>query len=589
MIIDFNRKQSLGGTLAKAFYFLFSKSKWQTSSLIVLMLIIGIIPSVDSIFLQNITDQIESYSDQELSKIDLVTTLFKWVVVYALWWELINVSWRIYDYAYLKVLPKIQAQVIDELYDYIQYYEHAFFQNTLAGDLSNRITEASRSLELVFAYSNEKIFRKLAVLFFALLTLYTVHAKIALIFLIWMIVFVGSSLFFAQTINNYSTEFGRDKNRVAGKIVDSIANISAIRMFASYKSESRYLGKYLAKSVDSNQRLQWFMFKLRYVLGSSCSLMIAAMIYYIITLRGNLEISVGQCILIITLCMSVVDDVLDLTQEFGDLFEQIGCFNQSMTLIREYVIKDHPNAKDLEVKSPSIEFKKVTFDYKNNENTFKNQSALIKPYEKVGLIGFSGSGKSTFANMISRLYDIESGAILIDGQDISKVTQNSLRQNISVIPQEPILFHRSILENIRYGDMSASDEEVYAAAKAAHIHDFILTLSDGYNTICGERGNNFSGGQRQRIIIARAFLKNAPILILDEATSALDGHTEKLIQKSLDKLMQNRTVLIIAHRLSTLLHVDRVLVFNKGHIVEDGPHSKLQKDGELYKMLWNHC
>lgn len=589
MITDFHKKQSLGSTLAKAFYFLFSKSKWQTSSLVLLMLIIGIIPSVDSIFLQNITDQIEIYSDQELSKIDLVATLFKWVVVYALWWELINVFWRIYDYAYLKVLPKIQAQVIDELYDYIQYYEHAFFQNTLAGDLSNRITEASRSLELVFAYSNEKIFRKLAVLFFALLTLYTVHATIALIFLIWMIVFVGASLFFAQTINNYSTEFGRDKNRVAGKIVDAIANISAIRMFASYKNESRYLGKYLAKSVGSNQRLQWFMFKLRYVLGSSCSLMIAAMIYYIITLRGNLEISVGQCILIITLCMSVVDDVLDLTQEFGDLFEQIGCFNQSMTLIREYVIKDHPNAKELEVKTPSIEFKKVTFDYKNNENTFRNQSALIKPYEKVGLIGFSGSGKSTFANMISRLYDIESGSILIDGQDISKVTQNSLRQGISVIPQEPILFHRTILENIRYGDMSASDEEVYAAAKAAHIHDFIITLPDGYNTICGERGNNFSGGQRQRIIIARAFLKDAPILILDEATSALDGHTEKLIQKSLDKLMQNRTVLIIAHRLSTLLHVDRVLVFNKGHVVEDGPHSKLQKDGELYKMLWNHC
>jgi ABC-type multidrug transport system fused ATPase/permease subunit len=589
MIIDFQKKQSLGNTFAKAFYFIFHKQKWQAISLIILMLIIGIIPSVDSIFLQNITDQIESYSDHELSKIDLISMLFKWVVIYALWWEFINVSWRIYDYAYLKVLPKIQAQVIDELYDYIQYYEHAFFQNTLAGDISNRITEASRSLELVFAYSNEKIFRKLAVLFFALVTLYTVHAKIALIFFIWMIMFVGVSLFFAQTINNYSTEFGRDKNRVAGKIVDAIANISAVRMFASYKSESRYLGKYLAKSVDSNQRLQWFMFKLRYALGSSCSLMIAAMIYYIITLRGNLEISIGQCILIITLCVSVIDDVWDLTQEFGDLFEQIGCFNQSMTLLREYVIKDHPNATKLEVKTPSIEFKKVTFDYKNNENTFKNQSVLIKPYEKIGLIGFSGSGKSTFVNMISRLYDIKSGAILIDGQDVSQVTQNSLRHNISVIPQEPILFHRSILENIRYGDMSASDEEVYKAAKAAHIHNFIMTLSDGYNTICGERGNNFSGGQRQRIIIARAFLKNAPILILDEATSALDSHTEKLIQKSLDNLMKNRTVLIIAHRLSTLLHVDRVLVFNKGHIVEDGPHSKLQKDGELYKMLWNHC
>lgn len=553
------------------------------------MLVIGVIPSVDSLFLQNITDQIEVYGDQELSKIDLISILFKWVVIYALWWEFINVSWRLYDYAYLKILPRIKAQIIDELYDYIQYYEHAFFQNTLAGDIANRITEASRSLEMVFAFANEKILRKLAILFFALLTLYTVHVNVAVIFLVWMIVFVGVSLFFARTINNYSTAYGRDKTRVSGKIVDSIANISAIRMFSSYKYESRYLSESLAKAVVSDQKMQWFMFKLRYALGSSCSLMIAAMIYYIITLRGNLEISIGQCILIITLCVSVIEEIWDLTQEFGDLFEQIGSFNQSMSLLGEYKVKDHSNAQEIKVNNPSIEFKNVTFDYRGNDNSFKNQSVLIKPYEKVGLIGFSGSGKTTFVGMISRLYDVEKGSILIDGQDVSSVQQNSLRQNISVIPQEPILFHRSILENIRYGDLNASDEEVYAAAKSAHIHDFIMTLPDGYNTICGERGNNFSGGQRQRIIIARAFLKNAPILILDEATSSLDSHTEKLIQKSLHNLMKNRTVLIIAHRLSTLLHVDRVLVFNKGHIVEDGPHSKLQKDGELYKMLWNHC
>jgi ABC-type multidrug transport system fused ATPase/permease subunit len=588
MIANLETRQSLRATLGKCVYFLFHKQKWQTSFLIILMLIIGIIPSVDSIFLQNITDQIEFYSDQELSKIDLIAILFKWVVIYALWWELINVLWRIYDYAYLKIIPKIQAQVTDELYDQVQYYEHAFFQNSLAGDIANRITEASRSIEMVYAFFSEKIFHKIAILLFALITLYTVHIEVAVIFLVWMILFVGVSLFFAQTINNYSTEYSRNKTKVSGKIVDSIANISAVRMFSSYKYENKYLGKYLANTVESNQKMQWFMFKLRYVLGTSCTLMIAVMIYYIITLRGNLEISVGQCILIITLCVSVIDEVWDLTQEFGDLFEQIGAFNQSMSLIRESEIKDYPAAKDLEVTNPSIEFKKVTFDYKNNQNVFKNQSVVIKPYEKIGLIGFSGSGKTTFVGMISRLYDVAEGAILIDGQDISKVTQNSLRQNISVIPQEPILFHRSIMENIRYGNMNATDEEIYAAAKSAHIHDFIMTLSEGYNTICGERGNNFSGGQRQRIIIARAFLKNAPILILDEATSALDSHTEKLIQKSLDKLMKNRTVLIIAHRLSTLQHVDRVLVFNKGHIVEDGPHSKLQKDGELYKMLWNH-
>lgn len=581
-------KQSLGKTLKKCIYFLFSKQKIQVLRLVLLIIITGITPSIDSIFLQNITDSIESYSDQDITNLNLASMLFKWVIIYALWWESLNILWRIYDYAYLKVMPQIKTQVIDEFYNYIQYHEHEFFQSTLAGDIANRITEASRSLEMIFAYANEKILRKLAVLLFALITLYTVHPHIAAIFLIWMVLFVGTSLYFAKTVNNYSTIYGRDKALVSGKIVDAIANISVIRIFSSYKHESNHLQTYLDKSIKSDQNMQWFMLKLRYTLGLSCTLMIGTMIYYIITLRSNLEISIGQCILIITLCVAVIDDIWDLTQSFGDLFEQIGSFNQSMSLLKQYKMSDRQNANPLIVQTPSIEFKNVTFNYRSNDNTFNNQSVTIKAYERVGLTGFSGSGKTTFASLISRLYDIDKGAILIDGQDISQVPQDSLRQNISIIPQEPILFHRSIRENIRYGDIRSSDEEVYAAAKEAYIHEFILSLPDGYDTICGERGNNFSGGQRQRIVIARAFLKKAPILILDEATSSLDSHTENLIQKSLQKLMLDKTVLIIAHRLSTLLHMDRILVFDKGHIVEDGPHSKLKKDGILYKTLWNN-
>ncbi len=581
-------KQPLRKTLKKCMYFLFSKQKIQVLGLVLLIIITGITPSIDGILLQNITDSIESYSDQDITNLNLVSMLFKWVIIYALWWESLNILWRVYDYAYLKIMPQIKAQVIDELYNYIQYHEHEFFQSTLAGDIASRITEAARSLEMIFAHANEKILRKLAVLLFALITLYTVHPNVAAIFLIWMILFVGTSLYFAKTVNTYSTIYGRDKALVSGKIVDAIANISAIRIFTSYKHERHYLQTYLDRSIKSDQNMQWFMFKLRYALGSSCTLMIGTMIYYIITLRGNLEISIGQCILIITLCVAVIDDIWDLTQTFGDLFEQIGSFNQSMSLLKRYKMENNLNAEPLIVQTPSIEFKNVTFNYRSNDNTFNNQSVTIDAYEKVGLIGFSGSGKSTFASLIYRLYDIQKGTILIDGQDISQVPQDSLRQNISIIPQEPILFHRSIRENIRYGNIKAGDEEVYAAAREAYIHAFILSLPDGYDTICGERGNTFSGGQRQRIVIARAFLKKAPILILDEATNSLDSHTESLIQKSLQKLMLDKTVLIIAHRLSTLLHMDRILVFDKGHIVEDGPHSKLQKDGTLYKTLWDN-
>lgn len=572
--------------LAKVSYFLFNQHKKNVLALIFVIILSGLTTSVDSILLQKLTDQIEFYSSHNTSGDNLVYTLIKWIIFYALWWEALNILWRVYDYIYLKVMPLIKAQVVEELYDYIQHHSHGFFQKNLAGDLTSRITEGSRSIEMIFAYINEKIIRKFAVIIFALLTMYNVHQILAGIFLIWLTVFIGISWYFARTINFYSTVYSRDRARVSGKIVDSISNISAVRMFNAFRFEKRYIEKHLKKSVISNQNLQWFMWKLRYALGTSCTLMMSAIIYYIISLKGGGEITVGQCVLIITLCIAVVEDMWDLTQEFGDLFEEIGSFGQMMSLFDQHGITDKERAATLIIKKPSIEFKKVCFEYHNNKNIFKNESVKIPAYQKVGLAGFSGSGKTTFTSLITRLFDVESGKILIDDQDIKEVTQESLRRNISVIPQEPILFHRTVLENIKYGNEDASFEEVVRAAKLAYIHDVINKLPDGYETLCGERGNNLSGGQRQRIIIARAILKNAPILILDEATSSLDSVTESLIQKSLHNLMNGKTILVIAHRLSTLLNMDRILVFDNGHIVEDGTHKELKTKGKLYKQLW---
>ena len=578
------QKKPLFPILKQIFFFLFSKEKKKIIALIFLISIAGLIPSVDSIFLQKITDLIESYTDENI--LSMPANLFKWAIIYALWWESLNILWRSYDYIYIKAIPNIKAQVIGRLYNYVQFHDQQFFQENLTGDITNRVTEASRSIEMIFAYFNEKILRKVAVLIFALITMYNVHYTVANIFLIWMTIFVGISLYFARTINAYSTEYGRNKAFVAGKIVDSFSNISAIRMFTSHRFERRYLKNYLHRLVKSHQDLEWFMFKLRYVLGISCSFMIFAIIYYILILRSNLLISIGDCVLVITLCLAVVDDVWDLTEEFGDLFEELGAFSQATTLLEKYKIIDKPDAKILEVSSPTIEFKNVTFFYKHNDNIFNDKSVFIPAKQKVGLVGFSGSGKTTFTNLVTRLFDIEKGEILIDGQNIKAVTQDSLRSNISIIPQEPILFHRTIMENIRYGNNDATDEEVIEAAKSAYIHEFIASLPDQYNTLCGERGNQLSGGQKQRIIIARAILKNAPILILDEATSSLDSHTEKLIQKSLHNLMKDKTVLVIAHRLSTLLDMDRILVFDRGHIVEEGTHKALKNNGKLYQKLW---
>ncbi len=247
---------------------------------------------------------------------------------------------------------------------------------------------------------------------------------------------------------------------------------------------------------------------------------------------------------------------------------------------------DQANAVPLSVSRGRNHFKDVTFRYKDQNELFKDKNIVLRSHDKIGLVGFSGSGKTTFINLILRNYNIESGTILIDGQDISKVTQESLREKISMIPQEPALFHRTLMENIRYGRLDATDEEVMEAANKARCHDFIMKFPDGYRTQVGERGAKLSGGQRQRIAIARAILKNAPILILDEATSALDSVTEKEIQEGLDIAMRAQTVIVIAHRLSTLSGMDRILVFHEGKIVEDGTHKELIKTNGHYKKLW---
>jgi len=274
--------------------------------------------------------------------------------------------------------------------------------------------------------------------------------------------------------------------------------------------------------------------------------------------------------------------------ELPNLFKEIGVCQQALSIIQVgHEITDQSNASSIHIQEGEIVFKDVTFRYYHESELFENKNIVIKAHEKVGLVGFSGSGKTTFINLILRNYNIQKGHIFIDGQDISKVKQESLRDQISMIPQEPVLFHRTLMENIRYGRLDATDEEVIEAAKKAGCHEFIFQFPNDYHTYVGERGAKLSGGQRQRIAIARAILKKAPILILDEATSALDSVTEKNIQKGLDMTILEQTVIVIAHRLSTLSGMDRILVFHEGKIVEDGNHKELIMKNGHYTRLWN--
>jgi ATP-binding cassette subfamily B protein len=256
------------------------------------------------------------------------------------------------------------------------------------------------------------------------------------------------------------------------------------------------------------------------------------------------------------------------------------------TIIRSHEITDLPDARPAVIARGAVELEHVTFAYPGGTTVFEDLSVRIPAGQRVGLVGYSGSGKSTFVSLILRLYEPQSGRVLIDGVDVRQVTQESLHAQLGLIPQDPSLFHRSLMDNIRYGREGASDEEVIDAARKAHAHEFIRNAPGGYAALVGERGIKLSGGQRQRIAIARVVLKNAPILILDEATSSLDSLTERAIQETLSDLMRGRTVLVVAHRLSTISHLDRILVFDGGRIVEDGSHAELLAAGGLYETLW---
>ncbi|MEY2665379.1 MAG: hypothetical protein RLZZ480_484, partial [Candidatus Parcubacteria bacterium] len=312
------------------------------------------------------------------------------------------------------------------------------------------------------------------------------------------------------------------------------------------------------------------------------------LLWVIVNMWTQGALSTGSLIMLITLLVNVNGTLVFIGSSINGFIRRYADVEEGLAdILLPYEIVDVHNASTLQVKNAEIVWKDVSFEFGEN-HIFSDFNLEITPGQRVGLVGHSGAGKTTFVSLLLRQHDVTSGAIMIDGQDISKVTQDSLRANIAVVPQEPMLFHRTIRENIAYGKPNATDKEIVEVAKKAQAHDFISQLELGYDTLVGERGIKLSGGQKQRVAIARAMLKESPILVLDEATSALDSESEVAIQTALQKLMEGKTVVAVAHRLSTLREMDRIIVLENGKIVEDGSHDTLKEAGGVYQRLWEH-
>ncbi|KTD71152.1 MULTISPECIES: ABC transporter ATP-binding protein [Legionella] len=570
-------------SLNKFFLSLIKPYRWYVIGLLLTAAYWGINNALAPYVLKLIIDKVAAFSGDKSAILNAIKPN---VILYIALWVLIAVDMRLSDWLRLKLFPYIRYDLVNHMFAYLNQHSHRFFQNNFAGSLSNKISDMTAGTIAIFTTIDDAA-AQIVGLIIAIISLLLVQPIFALILLIWAIAFLGVAIVYFKPVQDLSNFFATSKTTLVGKIVDSISNITNLRLFSRAAFENQVIRNATQDTTDKDQTMQWSILKMRAYWDISIIVLIAANLYMLVVMYSKGQVSIGDFSFVISLSISIFYNLWYLASQFVHFAEELGKCRQALTLISEpHEIMDKPNAQPLVVTQGRIEFKNVSFHYDEGAHLFKNKSVVIEPGQKIGLVGLSGSGKSTFVNLILRLFDVESGQILIDGKNIRDVTQESLRENIAMIPQDVTLFHRTLIENIRYGHIDATDAEVIAASKKAHCHEFISRLPEKYNALVGERGIKLSGGQRQRIAIARALLKNAPILILDEATSALDSLTEKLIQDGLHVLMQSRTTIVVAHRLSTLSEMDRILVFEKGRIIEDGSHEELIKIQSHYSRMW---
>ena len=503
-------------------------------------------------------------------------------------WVIMEISMRLFGVVEIYLFPRFKAKMREDVFGWVKNQSINYFTSNLAGSIGGKIGDIPKSSQHIIENFMWHVIATVLVFIASLIIVAQASLVFTFLMIFWCTVHMGITLYYLKEVNDKTSDHYESLATLNGETVDIVSNANSMKSFSRMTYESQRIKDFQDIEINKSIRAGWALQKVNLLRGFAGVCFILATTYLLIKGWQEGWLSIGDFPLVAMSSFNLMGLIWQMSMSLLDMFRDIGTLNGALSLLRaEHEVIDKPQAIPLIVNQGKIEFSNIMFGYRKNNPLFSGLSVSISPNEKVGLVGFSGSGKTTFVNLILRAYDLTQGMILIDNQNIADVTQASLREQISLIPQEPSLFHRSVRENIGYGNLNASKEEIEAAARMAHCHELILKLENGYDTIVGERGLKLSGGQRQRLSIARAFLKNAPILILDEATSALDSVTEKDIQESLLQLMINKTTIIIAHRLSTLKHMDRIIVFDKGKIVEQGTHQELMSRKGYFAHLWS--
>ena len=496
-----------------------------------------------------------------------------------------NFLWRIASWVGSYTFVGVTGDLRRDMFRHLTGHAPSYFSDRLPGMLTSRITATSNAIYTVENMFVWNVLPPCIATAVAISLIGTVSPSMAAVLIMIAGSMVVAMFRLAAAGKPLHDDFADKAAAVDGEMIDVINNMPLVRAFCGLSHEHDRFDATVNRELTARGRSLRYLEKLRLAHAAVTVCMIIALLAWGISLWQQGGATTGDVVLICTLGISILSAtrdlavaLVDVTQHFARLTEAIA------TLLQPHELRDHPEAEPLARGGAAIAFNNICFAYPGGLKVFERFSLRLQPGQRVGLVGQSGGGKSTLFVLLQRFYDIEQGSITIDGQDISRVTQESLRHSISVVPQDISLFHRSILENIRYGRPNASDDEVLRAAIAARC-DFVENLPEGLDTMVGDRGVKLSGGQRQRIAIARAFLKDAPILLLDEATAALDSESEEAIREALARLMRGRTVIAIAHRLATLRNFDRVVVLKAGEIIEDGPPDRLMQGQGPYREL----